>query len=577
MIFMQSHVLSEAFPQGPCGITQKTSISLAEAEGEVVPSSQGAIGYNYALKGKQTVKHFNGVMKFTPPEVAPSEDTDIRGYKLINRFKPYQVIGGKEMPAKTIKEFRSVMAAKDPKNQERQEKAFNTHEAIIHGKMELMPDTMKPQDIIMATEQAVYPCDDSELYPLQIPRKWGYVNKCAHVVIEPRFDNAKFFEDNLARVIEKGKWGIIDKTGRYIVSPQYTGIGPFEDGLAWITNNKKIGYIDQKGVFVVPIEWDSSSGFKNDVAWHKKNGKDFFIDKNGVSITEDQYCNKRECYHRKHHVHPFEKEGKWGLAETKNKIILQPTFDHIYKEQEGLLRVEDKKRYGFIDRMGNIIIYFQYENALDMKEGVAAVKENGKWGFINKTGLFIIEPRFDRAGNFEDGAAPVSINDKWGLIDKMGRYIIETQFQSGGIWKSSMAVHYNNNLGMWNIQKNTKWGLMDKSGKIIIEPQFDNIIVAYSKSDFTIVEKDHKKGVMNKNGKIIAYPKYTSVFEYPNPGHPSAPNVFTVSKFPYDGYMDISGNLFVITDKVCGKYVVKNRKGEITWPRNIKELCGQKN
>ena len=28
-----------------------------------------------------------------------------------------------------------------------------------------------------------------------------------------------------------------------------------------------------------------------------------------------------------------------------------------------------------------------------------------------------------------------------------------------------------------------------------------------------------------------------------------------------------------MTDTVCGNIVVKNGKGQITWPRNIKSLC----
>jgi hypothetical protein len=53
MVFMQGGVLSNAFPQGPCSITQKTPIALNEAEGEIVPISQGVIEYNYTLNGKR--------------------------------------------------------------------------------------------------------------------------------------------------------------------------------------------------------------------------------------------------------------------------------------------------------------------------------------------------------------------------------------------------------------------------------------------------------------------------------------------------------------------------------------------
>lgn len=428
-------------------------------------------------------------------------------------------------------------------------------------------------------------CASSEqLYPIRIGDQLGYVNKAGCVAIEPRFDKAFFFEGSVARVTENGEWGIIDKKGRYIIKPQYVEIGAFKDGLAlvknksnqgFINNNGKVGFINAKCDIVVPIECESAWEFKNGVASFRKSGKDYFIDKNLVYITEDQFCQRRECYYRTRNIHPFEKDGKWGLiSNDENKMILNPTYNHIFDEKEGLFKIGNERGYGFIDRAGNIVIEPQFEFALDFKEGLAAVRKNGKYGFIDKTGRLVIQPRFDQAGDFEDGAAAVYIENKWGLIDKTGRFIFEPQLEPSGIFKNR-PISYN--CGVWNFCKNGKWGLMDKSGKIIISPQFDNAIGPFTNCDFAQINVNNKTGVINKSGKTIMTPQYLGIIIYPNFGYPDAPEYFEILMgFQHRGYADTSGHFFVITEKISDRFVVKNGKGEITWPKDIKESCYSK-
>ncbi|MBN1365082.1 MAG: WG repeat-containing protein [Syntrophaceae bacterium] len=589
MMFMQSGVLSKAFPQGPCSITQKTPIALTEAEGEVVPESQGVIAYDYTLKGKQNVKHFKGVMKFTPKEAAPSDDTVVKGFKIVNRTKPYTVIGSKDMPVTTLGELRHALdAKKTPKEREKQAQRYQELSDIFAGK-DTTKDTMKPEDIIMAPQQTTDLKDGNELYPLRITYKnWGYVNKAGQVVIAPIFDIAEFFQGRLARVRIDRKWGVIDKTGRFVIAPQYEEMGPFRDGLACVQKNGKTGFINESGKIIVPIEnYNLMSEFKNGVAiiLKERNGDRFFIDKNGNYITEDQFCEAAQCSYRKT-PRSMQKDKKWGLVNAKNEFILQPQYDHIYKEKDGLFLVKKEERYGFIDKKGNFVIDLQFEDAHSFNEGLAAVKQNGKYGFIDTAGRFAIKPQFDYIHSFQnvpvgidnnrervsfvDGIAVAAVNKKYGVINKTGRYIAEPQFESAYLCRPA-------SLGIVEIAKNGKWGLADRTGKILVEPQFDDIDTDLF-HEYAIVSKFYKKGVVHIGGKIIIPTQYRNIVIYPNFAHQDAPSLLRIdNELPHMGYMDTSGTVFVMTDKVCGQYVVKNGKGEITWPRNIKELCEQKN
>lgn len=601
MMFMQSGVLKKAFPQGPCSITQKTPIALTEAEGDVVPESQGVIEYDYTLKGKQNVKHFKGVMKFTPKEAAPSDDTVVKGFKIVDRSKPYLVIGSKDMPVTTIGELRRALdAKKTPKEREKQAQRYQDLSDLFAGK-DTTKDTMKPEDIVITQQKTTDLKDDSELYPLRITYKnWGYVNKAGQVVIEPKYHLAYFFEGSVARVHINHQWGIIDKNGRFIVEPQYEEIGPFRDGLACIRKNGKIGYMNESGKIIVPIEGDDKylPEYKKGVAAFGIKDKSYYVDKNGKFITKEQFWEARQ--YNLLYPRPMKKNDKWGFVNDKNEFILETQYDHIYKEKDGLFLVKKEDLYGFIDKKGNVVIDLQFKDAHSFNDGLAAVKQNGKYGFIDKKGRFVIEPRFDdvrsyrapdagsldnrEAVSFVGGIASVQVDKQWGVIDKTGRYIAAPQFEAAFSCRPP-------SLGMVQIKKNGKWGLMDRTGKIVIEPQYNDVETNLF-HEYAIVSKDtlegsedknlrgivFRKGIIHVSGKIVMSPQYRYIYILPNSMHPDALSLLRLEKeYPFMGYMDASGNVFVMTDKVCGQYVVKNSKGEITWPRNIKELCGQKN
>jgi len=52
------------------------------------------------------------------------------------------------------------------------------------------------------------------------------------VVIQPKYDDARPFREDLVAVRLNGKYGFIDQTGREVAPSEYDGAGPFSEGLA---------------------------------------------------------------------------------------------------------------------------------------------------------------------------------------------------------------------------------------------------------------------------------------------------------------------------------------------------------
>ena len=188
----------------------------------------------------------------------------------------------------------------------------------------------------------------------------------------------------------------------------------------------------------------------------------------------------------------FERDGKWGYADSKGNTIITPQFAKADKFSGGLAAVyteiapavRETKKWGFINESGQMVIAPEYEAVGYFSEGLAAVSrqwpwsDTDTWGYINKQGEMVIKPQFNKAFPFSEGLALVEaggvrftdpiVKDfvKMGYIDKGGRWVIASKY-----WYffyenfSEGAVPFRKNFG--------KWGYMNQRGKVFIRPQFD--------------------------------------------------------------------------------------------------------
>lgn len=79
---------------------------------------------------------------------------------------------------------------------------------------------------------------------------YGYRSASGDVVIEPRFDQAWYFSDGLARVKLNDRWGFINAEGDVVIEPAFDLAWDFTRGLALVMVDGKYGYIDRSGDYV---------------------------------------------------------------------------------------------------------------------------------------------------------------------------------------------------------------------------------------------------------------------------------------------------------------------------------------
>jgi len=147
------------------------------------------------------------------------------------------------------------------------------------------------------------------------------------------YEEAGTFTNGLAAVKIDGKWGIIDSEGSYVIDPVYEDIKLDPQG-KYVCNYSALAKVDGQ-YHLYDSKWNVINNFSCD---------DMDIP------TEDG-------------VFAFSSDGKWGFADTKGNVVVEPVYDQAKSFSNGLAAVCKDGLWGFIDKEGNTVIAFQFLDA----------------------------------------------------------------------------------------------------------------------------------------------------------------------------------------------------------------------
>lgn len=184
--------------------------------------------------------------------------------------------------------------------------------------------TTKTQDTavfasIKGNYTSIFKDKNTGWYLVEKNHKWGYVDTNGDLVVEPRYERACGFHENLAAVQRNGRWGWINMSGEEVIAPMYENASSFKNGVAIAEFAGKWGWIDNKGATVVPFVYDWVMDFRND-------GR--------AAVKQD---------------------NKWGWIDREGKIIIPIQFDKVDGYEEGLVRVSKGSNTFYIDRNGRCV------------------------------------------------------------------------------------------------------------------------------------------------------------------------------------------------------------------------------
>ena len=317
----------------------------------------------------------------------------------------------------------------------------------------------------------------TELFPVLIEGRAGYINGSGQMVIPPQFLESHPFSDGLAlvrkrkdprltdsspgyvnpegefhdipgasmlgeyreglararfpspRVFLGMSWCFIDLTGSIALRTEYDDVGDFSEGLAWVEErvhflfvliSDTFGYIDRSGALVIPLQFESAGNFSGGLANVTLKGKKGYINHKGDLVIAPRFDG----------VGPFSLgrapvriEGRWGFIDTSGSMVIPPVYEDARPFADGLAAVKSGANWGFVGRSGEPAIAPQYSDVSGFHEGLSAVLMQGKWGYIDTAGALRIRPQFDYAQTFTQGVAMVEVAHRRGYIDLTGKYI----------------------------------------------------------------------------------------------------------------------------------------------------------
>jgi len=96
--------------------------------------------------------------------------------------------------------------------------------------------------------------------------RYGFIDSLGNIVIEPQFEYAGNFSNNLAPVRLDGRAGYIDTAGVFTIPAIYQWAGTFSEGLAGVKKDGKYGFIDNRGAIVFDFTYQGVRKFKNERA-----------------------------------------------------------------------------------------------------------------------------------------------------------------------------------------------------------------------------------------------------------------------------------------------------------------------
>lgn len=284
---------------------------------------------------------------------------------------------------------------------------------------------------------------------------YGYLSQSGEIAIPFVYDYASIFNEGYATVHKADRWNVIDKNNQTILSTDADSLGIYSEGLIPAIKSNKAGFISLKGEKVIPYKYELVSSMHN---------------------SKFNYLEK----------------GKWGIRDSKEKVLLAPTYDFISN---------------FYDEVGNKWCY-----------------QNNKIGLINSKEKEILPTAFDiisfdsqnqiyAVGKIITGNEGPDLKE---IFKEYGKGTAQEAAQSlpdnPHIDKDKIAKKVQKKMekkGSFDVQRfigSTRWGATDKEGNIIIELYCIDLPDRIYKT--IIVEHQQKQASLNDIKYYLSHPNH---------------------------------------------------------------------
>jgi hypothetical protein len=231
------------------------------------------------------------------------------------------------------------------------------------------------------------------------------------------------------------KCGIINKGGKILAEPLYSSISPLPNGLAIVANENGKGLLDTSGKILIPLVYKDIQtlndlyktyyNYKGEDAWDgfmyvkDQTNKVGVLNETGKLIVDTAYFS----------LSPYDENGTcWFAAKKKNSWILilengkkiSTKLDRSTTFNQGVAIGVKKGKYGLLNTKGKMIASFKYDEILEGTNGLFYHKKDSLWGLMKSNGQEIVPAQFTVITPFFSEGAFVKKKNTWGIMDELG-------------------------------------------------------------------------------------------------------------------------------------------------------------
>lgn len=347
---------------------------------------------------------------------------------------------------------------------------------------------------------------------------WGYLSADGKQAIDARFTRAYYFQDGKAQVKDTtGLQGYIDTKGEYMIPARYGSATDFRGGLAWAAlPDSGLMVIDGKGnkVFDFPAAAEVSTFIDGYSYFKGEDGLYGIVDTKGQVVSMPVDCEdiipcggsllvlveKKDYTRRLARLKGLEVEML--LSELKMGI-------HSADSRFDVIIVKDNGKYGLVDFDGKVVVNPRYDLIAYDSDGMLIFRnDKEKYGWLNSKGEEVIKAKYSDVSDLfsTNGYATVSTSgSKYQIIDRKGEQVYGAKYEK--VFPTWTA-------GVFRMRdKEGKWGLMKADGTVICDPQFEQV-VCVREGLFMASSDDRSYGVISDAGLYEGSADY----DRPEPG-----------------------------------------------------------
>ncbi|MFD4840894.1 WG repeat-containing protein [Achromobacter sp. NPDC058515] len=350
-------------------------------------------------------------------------------------------------------------------------------------------------------------------------RRWGIWNiRRGAPALTPAYEHIEEFEDDWAKVEDKGRWGVVNREGRWVVPATQAGAYDMEylgNGLMLIdepeAKRRRTGY-SESAYRLVNLRTGKSSEpligkpeklrdgrFLGELA---DSSAVLFDAQGGATRISDGRPESKEQYEDWIYIRHDDREGAIDARGNMKVPAIYGEFNPFFAQPEGLARANVGSGYRVIDQNGRAVLEKLGDGTPlasmrrivfgDEKDSASIMTDLQGREIARIAGRYAVDDH-----NASEGVVPYSNADgKYGFIDAAGKRVVGAHFDQLGALRNGLAKAR-------RLERTGKlYGYVDLTGRYAIAPAF--IWADDFREERAMVRRDRLVEFIDTKGKTTA-------------------------------------------------------------------------